>query len=305
MTRGRNDNTGPAGVQFCRSAVLEVALSALALTADDPGAVHAQWAQATRRAVPEVVVAAVGRLAQQVQDPTSWWWQFVDCPVWPGPDEVIAQLQGQDVSAAPEGTEHAMLQIYQRLVFGSRWDSARAKLATMWHAQDRVLQRMGVEAAVATAHPEVGMVLGLPRVQLIGSAFVWPKPLVVPAHPGSESTRVVYGVRGVGDLFPTQTGNNRTFTAFQEVLGPQRLRLLQFLERPMTVAMLAHCVALPDSTVFSHLRMMQRVGVLRLTERSVQARASWSVRQQGPGHVEYEWEPQAWQLRSRIVCCGR
>lgn len=301
MTRGRIDNAGATDVQFCRSAVLEVALSALVLTADSPGTVYVQWVEATRRAVPDVVVAAVGRLAQQIHDPASWWWQFADYPTWPDPEEVTAQLQGQDVSVVPEGTEHAMLQMYQRLVFGARWDTARAELATIWRAQDRVLQRMGSGATVATAHPALATMVGAGRVQLIASAFVWPDPLRVPDPAADGDARIVYGVRGMGNLFPMGGGEDPPLAALQEALGPVRLRLLHVLERPMTVAMLAHCLALPDSTVFTHMRMMQRVGVVRLTERSVKARTSWSVREQGPGQVEYELEPKTRQLRSQLA----
>ncbi len=187
--------------------------------------------------VPEPVRPLIDDFARGIDtlvDAMAGYWERALAPWW---EHVRALLEADIRHRAGRLAEGGALELFAGLHTGVRW-------------RDGTLE---VEAAA-----DAEVVLGGRGLQLVPSAFVWPRTGAMFDPPWQPS--VIYAPRGVGDLWtPTAEGP----AALGDLVGRGRARILTALGAEASTTELARRLQASPAGVSEHLGVLRRAGLVR------------------------------------------
>ena len=220
-----------------RSPLPDVAEELERVRATEPAQVRRELGWRFEGAVPDVVRPLLDDPAAGIEalvDAMAGYWERALAPWW---EQLRALLEADIRHRAGRLAEGGAIELFAGLHPDVRW------------RRDTLEVEAGTDAEVELAGR---------GLQLVPSAFVWPRPGAMFDPPWQPS--VIYPPRGVGDLWaPTGEGPQ----ALADLVGRGRARILTALAAEASTTELARRLAASPAGVSEHLGVLRRAGLVR------------------------------------------
>jgi DNA-binding transcriptional ArsR family regulator len=220
-----------------RSPLPDVAEELERVRATDPAQVRRELGWRFLGEVPAIVRPLLDDTARGIETLVvvmAGYWERALAPWW---HQVLALLEADIRHRAGRLAEGGALELFAELHGGVRWRYGSLEVESPGDAD---------------------VVLGGRGLQLVPSAFVWPRTAAMFDPPWQPS--LIYAPRGVGDLW-TPTGEGPA--ALGDLVGRGRARILTALEVEASTTELARRLDASAAGVSEHLGVLRRAGLVR------------------------------------------
>jgi DNA-binding transcriptional ArsR family regulator len=287
-------------LRFAYSPLAEAAESLYLVHSGHVGALHSGWFAAAREAITRydspVLKAAVpprGTLANifliGASDAATTIDEQLRCVAGYPPEQLRADLteawHGGQLPAVAQQLVHDGSKGLRRLAdeIGAYWSAAiepywariRPLLdADVAHRASR-MSRGGIAAMMCNLHPDLAVdadaagasarlgddqALSHDGMVLVPSVFAWPWVIVKPGLYGPPT--LVYGARGVGNLWESHPSAGAADGSLAVLLGRGRAAVLASLSHPRSTTEVARMLGQTAPTVSAHLGVLRRCGMV-------------------------------------------